>query len=142
MFDRIFLASRKTYIHKNGQIWYKVESSYPTEWSTFPYFISRHVKKHNIYTTWKLSFLNFLVQIDFPRIINFLIFVLFFSFISTFYMAFYSTWVRSNNIVLSSVYIKIYLTHIIISVPFLHSIDYISIVLLFFADCMTKNPSL
>jgi len=54
-------------------------------------------------------------------------------------MAFYSTWVRSNNIVLSSVYIKIYLTHIIISVPCLHSIDYISIVLLFFADCMTKN---
>lgn len=109
MFDPIISRfTDKTYIHKMGKHGIKVESSFfPTKKEVFRGFISSLFGKWRRYQHLMKIFLSLLVQIDFPRIINFLIPSFYiFSSISTFYIVFYSSWARSNNIFLRQCLLK------------------------------------
>ena len=76
----------------------KVHSTQPRK-EIWKNFVSCCFEKWRRYHHLMKIFLSLLVQIDFPRIINFLIPSFYiFSSISTFYIVFYSSWARSNNI--------------------------------------------
>ena len=127
MFDPIISRfTDKTYIHKTGKHGIKVESSsFPTKLRSFQ---GLHIK-----LVWEVTTLSppdenlfkFLVQIDFPRIINFLIpsFYIFRP-----YQLFISCFIQVGRgpiiFSLGSVYSKIYLTHIIISSFFTIAYDF------------------
>ena len=102
----------KTYIHKTGKygIKLKVPPRHTKEVAVILYY---NIGIATSFSSPERSFFELLGANRFPTDHQFSYIHFIFLSISTFYIVFYSTWEKSNNIVLSSVYIKIYLTYII-----------------------------